>query len=101
VRLVSNGMKPYRNLKMGSLMQEELGKIFSRDFDFDGALVTILEVFVDDKLESAVVKLGILPFEKGPEMFKMIEDQKRELHGKLLRKMNIKPMPRLIFRIEQ
>jgi len=86
---------------MGSLIQEELGKIFSRDFDFEGALVTILEVSVDDKLGNAVVKLGILPFEKGPEMFKMIEDRKRELHGKLLRRMNIKPMPRLVFRIAE
>lgn len=94
-------MRPYRNLKMGSLIQEELGNIFSRDFDFNGALVTVLEVFVDDKLENAVVKLGILPFEKGPETFKMIEDRKRELHGKLLRKMNVKPMPRLVFRIAE
>lgn len=94
-------MRPYRNLKMGSLIQEELGKIFSRDFDFAGALVTIMEVLVDEKFESAVVVLGILPFEKGPEMFKMIEDRKRELHGKLLRKMNIKPMPRLVFRIAE
>jgi hypothetical protein len=31
----------------------------------------------------------------------MIEDRKRELQSRLLRKMNVKPMPRLVFRIAE
>ncbi len=94
-------MKPYRNLKIGSLIQHELGEMLVREFNFDGALVTIVEVQVDDKLESAFIKLSVLPFQKGPEAFTMIESRKRELQGKLLRKMNIKPMPRLVFKIAE
>lgn len=94
-------MKPYRNLKIASLIQHELGEMLPREFDFDGALVTIVDVEVGEKMEEAFVKLSILPLHRGPEMFKMIEDRKRELWGKLLRKMNIKPMPRLVFKIEQ
>jgi ribosome-binding factor A len=86
---------------MGSLIREELGKLLERDFDFNGALVTVIDVSVDEKFEYAVVKLGILPFEKGPEAYKMIEDRKRELQSRLLRKMNVKPMPRLVFRIAE
>ena len=94
-------MKPYRNLKIGSLIQHELGEMLIREFDFNGALVTIVGIQVDDKLESAFIKLSILPFQKGLEVFTMIESRKRELQGKLLRKMNIKPMPRLVFNIAE
>lgn len=94
-------MKPYRNLKIGSLIQHELGEMLVREFNFDGVLVTIVEVQVDDKLENAFITLSILPFQKGPEAFTMIEGRKRELQGKLLRKMNIKPMPRLVFKIAE
>ncbi len=94
-------MRPYRNLKMGSLIQHELGEMLVRELNFEGALVTIVDVQVDEKLENAFVKLSILPFQKGPEAYKMIEDRKRELRGKLLRKMNVKPMPRLVFKIVQ
>ncbi len=94
-------MRPYRNLKMASVIQETLSEMFLRDFDFNGALVTIAEVVIDEKLETARVKLSILPFEKGPEAYKMVEDRRRELQYKLVRKLNIKPVPRLKFEIVQ
>lgn len=94
-------MRPYRNLKIASLIQEKLSELFVREFNFEGALVTIVGVEVDEKLENAFVKLSILPFQKGPEMFTMIDNQRRKLEHELLRIMNIKPMPRLVFKIEQ
>ncbi|MGC9610796.1 MAG: ribosome-binding factor A [Minisyncoccia bacterium] len=94
-------MRPYRNLKIAALIQEKLSEIFVREFNFEGALVTIVGVDVDEKLDKAFVKLSILPFQKGPEMFTMIDKSRRALEHKLLRIMNIKPMPRLVFKIEQ
>ena len=94
-------MKPYRNLKIASLIQHELGEMLPREFNFDGALVTIVDVEVGEKMEEAFVKLSILPLHRGPEMFTIIDSRKRELQGKLLRKMNIKPMPRLVFKIAE
>lgn len=92
-------MRRYRNLKISSVIEEELGKLLEREFDFDGALVTIVDVFVDTDLLQACVKLGIIPVEKGPETFFKIEKRKKELQHELLRKLNIKPMPRLRFEI--
>ncbi len=92
-------MKPYRNLKAGSLIEAELGKIFSRDFNFEGALVTILGVEVDEKLLHATVRLGIIPYEKGPFVFQMLTRQAANLHHQLVRKLNIKPVPFLKFEI--
>lgn len=94
-------MRPFRNLKASSLIQDELGKIFTRDMDFEGALVTIMDVEVDEKLLHATVKLGILPYEKGPGVYLYLMRHAADLHHKLLKKMNIKPMPFLKFVIEE
>jgi ribosome-binding factor A len=94
-------MRPYRNLKMASVIRKTLNEMFLRDFDFEGALVTIAEVTIDEKLETARVKLAILPFEKGPETYKIIEARRRELQYKLIRKMNVRLVPRLKFEIVQ
>ena len=94
-----NTMRPFRNLKMASVIQEELGKLFARELNFNGALVTILDVTVDEKLEEARVKLGIIPFEKELEIYTMMEGRRRGLEHALVRKLNVKPMPRLKFEI--
>ncbi len=92
-------MKPYRNLKAGSLIEDELGKMFARDFNFEGALVTILDVLVDEKLLHATVRLGIIPYEKGPGVYGMLTRHAADLHHQLVRKLNIKPVPFLKFEI--
>lgn len=92
-------MKPYRNLKAGSLIESELGKIFARDLNFEGALVTILDVLVDEKLLHATVRLGIIPYEKGPGVYNMLTRHAADLHHQLVRKLNIKPVPFLKFEI--
>ena len=84
---------------MASVIQEELGKLFARDLNFNGALVTILDVRVDEKFEEAHVKLGIIPFEKELEAYTIVEGRKRELEHQLLKKMNVKPLPHLKFEI--
>jgi len=94
-------MRPFRNLKASSLLTEELGKLFARDFNFDGALVTIMSVDVDTDLLHAQVKLGIIPYEKSLEVYKMIAREASNIRFKLLRKINIKPMPFLKFEIEE
>ncbi len=84
---------------MASVIQEVLSTIFAREFDFNGALVTILSVTVDEKFEEAKVRIGILPFEKELEVYSIVEGRRKELEHKLLRKLNIKPLPHLKFEI--
>lgn len=92
-------MRPYRNLKIASVIQEELGKLLLREFDFGDVLVTITEVAIGEDLQEAKVKLSILPFEKEPETFILINKRRGELQHKLLKKINIKPMPSIRFQI--
>ena len=92
-------MRPHRNEKIASTIQKELGKIFAKDLEFD-ALVTILDVNVSEDLLKTEVSLGIIPYEKGPEIWKMLHDHKREIQHKVLKRMKIKSVPTLFFKIE-
>lgn len=94
-------MRPYRDLKIASLIQHELGNILLRDFDFEDAIVTVSDVLVSDDLSEAKIKLSILPYEKEPDSFLLVQKRARELQFKLQRKMNIKPMPKLKFEIDK
>ncbi|MDI6734390.1 MAG: ribosome-binding factor A [Patescibacteria group bacterium] len=94
-------MRPYRNLKIANLIQEELSKLFIRELDFDNALVTIINVIVDEDLLHSRVRLGIIPYEKGPEVFTLLQKHRGRLQHVLLKKLNIKPMPHIAFEIEE
>lgn len=94
-------MRPYRNLKIAALIEEELAKLLLRECDFDGALVTITGVIVGEDLLQARVKLAIIPYEKGPEVFFELDKRRGELQHKMLKKMNIRPMPHIEFEIEE
>lgn len=92
-------MRPFRDLKAASLITEELGKMFSRDFNFEGALVTIMEIDVEKDLLHANVKLAIIPYEKSLDVYKIVSKAASDIRFKLLKKLNIKPMPYLKFEI--
>lgn len=89
-------MRTFRKERVGELIREELSKIFARDVEF-GAFVTIVSVEVSEKLEEARIKVSVIPEVKAKEVYDLLQDERRELQFKLLRKINIKPMPRLEF----
>jgi ribosome-binding factor A len=94
-------MKNYRNARVGSVINEELNKLWQREFDFGNTIVTITSVSVKEDLSEAEIKLGILPEQKEIEIYSMIEERKKEIQRKLLKKINIKPMPKLKFIIDR
>ena len=90
----------YRPLRVGNLIREELGILLQRELEFPGALVTITEVDVSKKMDIAHVRVSVLPSPKGPEMLKILQAARGELQFKLVRKLNIKPMPQVMFDID-
>ena len=92
-------MRPFRNLKIESLIEQELSRILAREFHVDGSLVTISSVSVSKDLAKAEVKLSIIPYDKELEVYDEILNQSRHIEHVLLRKMNIRPMPKLEFLI--
>lgn len=83
------------------MIQEELAKIILREIEFPEALVTITGVDVDKKLETAVVRLGVLPPSSSGEVIKTVEGARGRLQRLLTKKINIKPMPRIRFEIDR
>lgn len=93
-------MKNFRNLRMAEVIRSELGKMLARDFEFPG-FVTITDVEVASDLSLAKIKLGIIPAEQGPAVYKQLTNQSKQIRGDLLRKMNVRPMPDLEFSIDE
>lgn len=90
----------YRSLRMAQLIRDELSKLLIREIEFDGALVTITEVVVTDKLDHAKVLVSVIPPIKESETIKKLVTAQGDLQHKLLRKLNIKPMPRIRFELD-
>lgn len=94
-------MKNYRPQRVESLIKEELNGIIMRELEFNGALATIMSVEVSRDLNSAIIKLGVLPSEKAAEVLMTLSRNEAKLQYLLLKKINIKPMPRIVFEIEK
>lgn len=88
----------FRNLRVGSLITEELALIIVRETEFSGALVTVSSVDVDKKMERALVNVSVIPSEKFKEVFGVLQKKQGYFQHLLLKKINIKPMPMIMFR---
>ncbi len=108
----------HRQERVASLIQEELGKIISRNIDFAGCLVTITNVGIDEKLTQATVNFSVLSpcdgcptrsseqcAEGAPQssqsVLKILEKNRSHLQYLLMKKINIKPMPQIVFKIDR
>jgi ribosome-binding factor A len=93
-------MRFYRAQRVESLIQDQLGQIIIREVDFAGAFVTIMGVDVDKKMEYAKIRVSVLPAEKTEAAMKELVRNVGYLQHLLLRKINIKPMPRIMFVVD-
>ena len=87
-----------RSDRVQSLIHHELSLLIVRELEFSGALVTVTSVEVDKKMERALIGISVLPPEKFKEVLKNLRDHAGELQHLLLKKINIKPMPYIIFK---
>ena len=97
----------FRNLRVGKLIREEISKIILRELEFPGTLITVTNVLVDEKLNTAKIQVSILPASPKSSAAGVPTTEKKTLkilranQGKLQRllsyKLNIKPMPRIQF----
>src|SRR5258708_7707219 len=91
----------HRALRVGALIHEELAKIIVREIEFSpGALVTITGVEVSPKLENAKVMVGVLPASFSAGVLALLGKEAGHLQYLLLKKINIKPMPRIHFELD-
>ena len=91
----------HRSERVGALITEELSKIILKEVETPGTLLTITETDVSKDLTSAVVKFSAWPSEKSGEFLKILEKRRPYLQHLLLKKLNIKPMPQISFKIDR
>lgn len=91
----------YRNLRLANLIQEELGKMILREIEFPkSTLVTITGVEVPQDLSQARIKLGVIPVGAAKEALATMERNKPFLQHLLMKKINIKHVPRIEFELD-
>lgn len=93
-------MRFHRKERIGKLILEELNNVISRELEFKEALVTLTDVKVSDDLEVAAVRFSVIPSEKSGEVLKILEKFTGRFQHRLLKKINIKPLPRIRFEID-
>ena len=93
-------MRFFRSQRVQSLIQGQLSQIIGRELEFDGALVTIMDVDVDKKMERAKIRVSVIPSATEEAALRELERNAGQLQHALLKKINIKPMPRIMFEID-
>ena len=81
-------------------MSEQLDKLILKELEFPGALVTVTGVDIQKDLDYAAVNVSVLPSAKEDEVLKILTKNQKHLQHLLLRKINIKPMPEIRFKID-
>ena len=93
-------MKFFRSERVGSVIQEELGKMIIREVELSGGIITIVEVAVDKKMERARVGISVIPASLEPVALRLLNTKIGEFQHALNRKMQIRPMPLISFFID-
>lgn len=91
----------FRSERVSKLVREELSKIIIREVEFGDALVTITAVEVDKKLEHAAVSVSVIPSERSRAALALLNKIIGRLQHLLMKKINIKPMPRISFTFDR
>lgn len=95
-------MKFFRKERMGSVIQRELSMLVNHEIEFaDRVFVTITDVVVATDLETAKVKVSVLPAEKADGAMRVLAKFQPRLQGMLLRIMNVRPMPHILFELDK
>ena len=63
-------------------------------------MITLTDAEVQKDLERAVVRFSVVPSERAPEVLKILARCAPKLRFILMREINIKPMPRIVFEID-
>ncbi|MEK7192332.1 MAG: 30S ribosome-binding factor RbfA [Patescibacteria group bacterium] len=90
-------MKTFRPERVSDLIIEELNKLIMKEVEVPDTLITITDVEVVKDLSRAVVKVSVYPTEQSEKVLKILKKLQGHFQYLLLRRMNIRPMPKIAF----
>ncbi|MCL5016003.1 MAG: 30S ribosome-binding factor RbfA [Patescibacteria group bacterium] len=95
-------MRTFRSERVASLIHKEMGNFLLREITPpEGTMITISGVEVSGDLSSAEIGISVLPESEREEVFNMLKKEQGRLQFLLNRKINIKPMPRINFVLDE
>lgn len=94
--------KPSHRLdKVNSNIKQIFGEIIQKEADLPpDTMVTISAVETSKNLQTSTVWLLVLPFDKSQKTLRKLQPQMYHLQGIFNRELKIKPLPRLILKID-
>jgi len=87
----------YRKERIGELLKEIISKEIAKSPDFDGGLITIMEVLVEDKLDKARVIVQVYPDEIKYAALVRLNRKAKEFEYLILKSTFLKKSPHLVF----
>jgi len=94
-------MRQYRDLRVANVIRDELSLLLLREVELEGAIATITEVKIDEGFAWADIFVSILPEDREVDVLHKLEHATSHLHHLLNKKMNIRPMPRIRFKLDE
>jgi ribosome-binding factor A len=89
---------PKRIEKVNSLLEHEINQILLHDFNFSpDVLITLMRVDATANLIEAKVYMSIFPETQAEKIIKNLNSQVRDVQQKINKKLNMRPIPKIIF----
>ncbi|PIR04636.1 MAG: ribosome-binding factor A [Candidatus Liptonbacteria bacterium CG11_big_fil_rev_8_21_14_0_20_35_14] len=94
-------MSQFKQARLESVLKDEISKIIMRDIETHKALVTITEIVISKKNESAKIGISIIPANKKNLVFNELKKNQGAIQRKLIKKINIYFVPQIDFVIDE
>lgn len=91
----------FRIQKVNSLIREELGEIFARELDLKpGVFLTLAKVDTTKDLRYTHIFVSVFPEKEGNYAIVSLNNEKGEIQKKLNKRLNMKIVPKLLFKLD-
>ena len=83
--------------KVNSLLEQEIGQIILRDFNYPDALATLTHVDTTPNLIEARAYISVFPEDKSEKVVKLLNNGVHDIQKKINKKLNMRPIPKIVF----
>ena len=83
--------------RLNSLLEQEISQIILHDFRLEGVMITVNRVDTTANVIEAKVYISVFPDEKVGEVMKMLNRNIYEIQQQINKKLNMRPIPKIIF----
>lgn len=89
----------YRLARINELLKEELSKIIQKELEFEGALMTIIDVETSKDLGYAKARINVLPEVKKDKVLQEINRNIFQIQKILNKRLKMKFVPKIKFEL--